>query len=367
MFNIKQFVYKILGVSLARLSCIFLVSACTHVLSSMILTDAKIDRDLRDLGKNFGYRASLITYLPPKYLMSLGAKTIDTIEKRSGYIDFTSLSGFYEVNILKTQMMLLSDVTAMRMKDSSDELDDCLESRCPDSDSEYVERELGLKWRLLVVPAVGLYVIELQKLEAKNQRLTLAFHDMQTLLEAFPLFKGVLWEELAQMLVPITPQGCSDLKFVEHQGEKLVANCTMEKLGFSYSVDRYVSFDNGFYFPKLFSWHGSVTTKEKANMLTDITNHTILSNSPNSERATNATNVLLTNPKYHQLSEISDVMFYDYCFMVRGAAPIAENRQTNDIFRKALNEIQEGIQQGRIKRVSKVQGQKQILEFIKVR
>ena len=61
---------------------------------------------------------------------------------------------------------------------------------------------------------------------------------------------------------------------------------------------------------------------------------------------------------------ISEVSTKEYCFSVRGAAPIKGNVATNDIFRRALTEIETGIAQGRIRRVSAQEGIIKIAEFL---
>ena len=300
---------------------------CTHLISSVVLTDPALNRTSRQLAAQEGFRASMLTVSDHKV---------------------------FEVNILKTPLMLLSDVTEQRViepNDSSNEETFAQEETCAQevasdfvcgaTDLKVVPQSLGLKWRLFVVqlaPNASVTqtnaALESSKAVANySKRLSLAFADMASLETALPYFSGVAWEELASMLETKTPTTCTDLQFAEHDWYSFPVKCTNVAKDYVFTVNKFVSFNDGFYFPKIFTWNaGFESVRPKATTKTHL--------------------------------NISEVSTKEYCFSVRGAAPIKGNVATNDIFRRALTEIETGIAQGRIRRVSAQEGIIKIAEFL---
>lgn len=335
---------------------------CTHLISSVVLTDPTLNRTSRQLAAQEGFRASMLTVSDHKV---------------------------FEVNILKTPLMLLSDVTEQRViepNDCSNEETAAKEGTCarevaPDfvcgaTDLKVVPQSLGLKWRLFVVPAVGLYVVELAQLAPNasvtqtnanlesskaaanySKRLSLAFADMASLETALPYFSGVAWEELASMLETKTPTTCTDLQFAEHDGYNFPVKCTNVAKDYVFTVNKFVSFNDGFYFPKIFTWNaGFESVRPKAN-----SQQANQANTGDLTQNKTKASVKATTKTHPNISEVSTK---EYCFSVRGAAPIKGNVATNDIFRRALTEIETGIAQGRIRRVSAQEGIIKIAEFL---
>lgn len=122
--------------------------------------------------------------------------------------------------------------------------------------------------RIYEMPNFKLYLISLKRLDKEDRligKLDYSFESATALYEALPYTKGIPFYRLADYVVSLRTNECRSSDFVEFDGVKFLNNCKIDEG--EYSVQKWVSFDKGLYFPKEFSFTNG--WKEKVSFITE--------------------------------------------------------------------------------------------------
>lgn len=112
--------------------------------------------------------------------------------------------------------------------------------------------------------SVGLYIVELEVYNLANEQIVneiYSFKSARDLYSVIPLLNGMPLDRIADYLVSFRSEECKKSDFVTYNDKEFLDECLIiEGL---YKVEKWVSFDNGFYFPKVFSfkdgWDNTLT------------------------------------------------------------------------------------------------------------
>ncbi len=109
--------------------------------------------------------------------------------------------------------------------------------------------------RIYEMPNLNLYILSMKRLNNDDEvvgKLDYSFKDAKDLYNALPLLKGVPLYRLDDYIVSLRANECRSSDFVEFDDRKFLNNCKIDEG--EYKVNKWVSFDQGLYFPKEFTF-----------------------------------------------------------------------------------------------------------------